>query len=438
MTYQETLKYILNAMPMYQRIGVNAYKADLENAYSLDDYFKHPHKEFKTIHIAGTNGKGSVCHMLAAVLQSAGFKTGLFTSPHLTDFRERIKVNGKEISKDFVNAFIHLHKEFFEKINPSFFEMSVFMAFEYFRQKKINIAVIETGLGGRLDTTNIITPEVSVITNISKDHIQILGNTIEQIAKEKAGIIKKNVPIVIGEDQVETRQIFLQYAQQAGSKIYFADEHFKVEYQSKGKNGLANYHFSVISNESSNTLSSDLTGIYQKKNICTAMMTLTILSQQGLNISEKCIKAGFSHVIKLTGLQGRWQEVSLNPLVVCDTGHNEAGIKSVLEQIKNTVHHELHMVLGFVSDKDFNAIIRLLPKNACYYLCQPNVPRAKNVNELQKEFIFFNLNSSAFIKVEHAFNAAIEKAGKGDLVFIGGSNFVVADFLKWKKIKKTF
>jgi dihydrofolate synthase / folylpolyglutamate synthase len=308
--------------------------------------------------------------------------------------------------------------------------MSVFMAFDYFRLNKVDIAIIETGLGGRLDTTNIIMPELSVITNISKDHTQILGNTLELIAKEKAGIIKKRIPVVIGESQNETKQLFIESAKNSESKIYFADEKYHIDYQLRQSDGFSHYHFSKIPEQKLNPLQSDLSGNYQKKNICTVLMALEVLNKNGLTIKYKNIKSGLSRVIKQTGLKGRWQEISYNPLVVCDTGHNEAGIAAVLEQIKNTPYRQLHMILGFVSDKDLSGILRLLPKNALYYLCQPDVPRAKKIEELQKEFIFFNLNTLAFIKVKEAFNAASEKASKDDLIFIGGSNFVVADFLR--------
>lgn len=430
MTYKETIRYILEAMPMFQRIGAAAYKGDLVNANVLDKYFNFPHKKFKTIHIAGTNGKGSVSHMIASVCQAAGYKTGLFTSPHLVDFRERIRINGKEIPEEYVVKFIQLHRPKFDEINPSFFEMSVFMAFEYFSQECVDIAIIETGLGGRLDTTNIITPVLSVITNISKDHTQILGNSLEQIAREKAGIIKKKIPVVIGESQDETKSVFKEYAENAESEIFFADEIFQVDYQLRQSNGLSSYYFKNSPWQNLNPLQSDLNGIYQKKNICTTMMALVVLKNYGIVVSDKDINGGICNIVKLTGIKGRWQEISYNPLIVCDTGHNEAGIKAVLEQIENTPYRNLHMVLGFVADKDLNAIIQILPRNAKYYLCQPDVPRAKNVADLYKEFNSINLNSTPYTKVKDAFYIALAKAEKDDLIFIGGSNFVVADFLR--------
>lgn len=438
MTYTETLKYMLSALPMFQRVGAIAYKADLRNAYRLDKYFGHNHKNFKTIHIAGTNGKGSVSHMLAAVLQSAGYKTGLFTSPHLVDFRERIRINGKMISKKFVVDFFEKHTEIIEKIKPSFFELSVFLAFDYFNKKKIDVAIIETGLGGRLDTTNIITPELSVITNISKDHTHILGDTIEKIAIEKAGIIKPKIPVVIGEYQNEITHVFIDRTKKLESLIYFASDHFEIDYFLKNIDGTVTYHLSKCKLLDFKTLASDLIGFYQKKNICTALMSLTLLIQKKFDIQQKDIEAGIRNTIKLTGFKGRWQVISNNPLVICDTGHNEDGISAIIEQIHNTAYRKLHMIVGFVSDKDLNSIIKLFPKEASYYLCQPDVPRAKNVDELYSEFIFFGLNSYKFRKVHNAFKSAFGNAHKDDLIFIGGSNFVVADFLKWKKNKKSF
>ena len=432
MTYKKNLEYLFTSMPMYQHIGSNAYKADLENAFMLDEYFNFPHRSFKTVHIAGTNGKGSVSHMLASVFQDAGFRTGLFTSPHLLDFRERIKIDGKLITKKFVIDFTKKHKEIFNKIKPSFFEMTVFLAFEYFRQKKVDIAVIEVGLGGRLDTTNIITPEISVITNISKDHTQILGNTIKKIAHEKAGIIKENIPIVIGRNQPETRPIFELKAKEKNCLLYFADDLFKSDFQLQTLNGKIKYHFSKIFHWKFENVEADLKGIYQKENIGTVLTTLAILEKKGINITESQIQKGIRHVIKNTTLLGRWMEIDTNPLVVCDNAHNEDGISVVINQISITPHEKLHMVLGFVSDKDLRSILPLLPTHAQYYLCEPDIPRARNVFELQNEFNIHGLKTLAFKKVEDAFKVAKDNAGKKDFIFIGGSTFVVADFLRWK------
>ena len=418
---------------MYQKIGNAAYKADLENAYILDGYFGHPHSKFKTIHVAGTNGKGSVSHMLASVLQAAGYKTGLYTSPHLLDFRERIKINGIMISEQFVTEFTSQYLKLFEKIKPSFFEMTVFMAFDYFVKEKVDIAVIEVGLGGRLDTTNIILPEVSVITNISKDHTQLLGNTIPEIAHEKGGIIKKNIPVVIGETQKETRPVFDEIANKHNCKINYADQLYSIDDQLREITGSVVHHFSSCPYWNLSSITIDLKGFYQKKNLCTVLMTLAVLEQKGTQIGVSSVIKGLERVVKSTGLQGRWQEVSFNPLVVCDTAHNYNGIENVLGQIKNTSYQELHMVLGFVSDKDIRSIAGILPPEACYYLCAPNIPRAKNVDELKLIFEEFNLRNSIHSGVAEAYQAAARQANESDLIFVGGSNFVVADFLEWHK-----
>jgi dihydrofolate synthase/folylpolyglutamate synthase len=435
MSYQKTLEYLFTSLPMYQQIGSAAYKADLENAFALDEYFNFPHRSFKTIHIAGTNGKGSVSHMLASVFQEAGFKTGLFTSPHLLDFRERIKINGKLITKQFVVDFTKKNKEFFNKIKPSFFEMTVFMAFEYFRLKKVDIAIIEVGLGGRLDTTNIITPEISVITNISKDHTQILGNTIQKIAREKAGIIKKNTPIVVGRTQTGTKSVFEDFASTNNSPLYFADDLFSSDYQLENLNNKVNYHFSKAFHWKLETIEADLKGTYQKENLCTVLAVLAILATKGVSVNELNIKKGISNVVKNTSLMGRWMEIGFNPRIVCDNAHNEDGIATVLQQISAIPYEKLHMVLGFVSDKDLNSIMPLLPSDAQYYLCQPDIPRARNVIELQSAFNALNLKNKAFKKVEDAFTVAKHIARKNDFIYIGGSTFVVADFLKWKMNK---
>jgi dihydrofolate synthase / folylpolyglutamate synthase len=438
MSYQETLDYLFTSMPVYQRIGSDAYKADLENAYVLDDYFNYPHKSFKTIHIAGTNGKGSVSHMIASVLKEAGYKTGLYTSPHLLDFRERIKIDGEVITEQFVIDFTEKHRAIFDKIKPSFFEMTVFMAFDYFRENKVEIAVIEVGLGGRLDTTNIIIPEISVITNISKDHTQILGNTIEKIAYEKAGIIKENIPVIIGRTQKETKPVFESIAEEKNSQIFFAEDLFIPDYQMQNLNGNINYYFSRVFYWKFENIEADLKGIYQKENISTVLTTLAILDQNRISIKSDNIQKGIGNVIKNTTLMGRWMEISFNPRVVCDNAHNEDGIAVVIKQISQTPYEKLHMVLGFVSDKDLSSILPILPENAQYYLCEPDIPRARNVIELQTEFDKCKLKNFVFKKVEDAFNEAKNAAGKNDFIFIGGSSFVVADFLKWKNYNSKY
>jgi dihydrofolate synthase/folylpolyglutamate synthase len=438
MTYTDALHYLYAAFPMYQQIGSTAYKANLNNTYLLDEYFGQPHRKFKTIHVAGTNGKGSVSHMLASVLQAAGYKTGLYTSPHLIDFRERIRVNGSPVSKQFVTAFTNTHQAIFEKVQPSFFEMIVFMAFEYFAHEEVDVAIIEVGLGGRLDATNIITPEVSVITNISKDHTQILGNTLPEIAREKAGIIKKGIPVVIGETQKEISGIFENIARKENCKIYFADKQYIIDYKFHEIDGLVNHHVRACPYWNIENISIDLKGMYQKKNIITVFMTLAILDQKGLKIDQNSVINGLKQVVSSTGLQGRWLEVSHNPLTVCDTAHNFDGLNNVMKQILDTPHKRLHMVLGFVADKDVNLIMSILPREANYYLCEPSIPRAKKVTDLQLLFEEHKMQHAAFKHVSEAFLSAQQKAGENDFIYIGGSTFVVADFLVWKKEEKTF
>jgi dihydrofolate synthase / folylpolyglutamate synthase len=431
MNYDEALKYLFSAFPMYQRIGSAAYKADLNNTTLLDEHFGHPHKKFKTIHIAGTNGKGSVSHMLASTLQSAGYKTGLYTSPHLLDFRERIRVDGKKVSEHFVADFTGSNLEIFDKVKPSFFEMTVLMAFCYFAHEKVDIAVIEVGLGGRLDATNIIVPEISVITNISKDHTQLLGNTIAEIAGEKAGIIKENVPVVIGETQEETQMVFDEIAERRKSEIFYADKYYRIDYQFRDINDFVHHHFTQCYYWNLKTIALDLKGLYQSKNLKTVLMTLSVLAQRGLAIDINAILQGMECVVKCTGLQGRWQEIKNNPLIVCDTAHNYNGIENIIEQIRNTPYCQLHMVMGFVADKDIKSIAMILPKSARYYLCEPNIPRAKKIAELESVFEEFKLKHESFITVPEAYQAAEKHASESDFIYIGGSTFVVADFLEW-------
>lgn len=405
MTYQDTLDWMFSQLPMYQRQGQSAFRKDLSNTILLAEHLNFPEKHFKSIHVAGTNGKGSTSHMLASVLQEAGYKVGLYTSPHLKDFRERIKINGKEVSKQYVNGFIKRNKAFFEQNNLSFFEMTVGMAFEYFKKQKVDIAVIEVGMGGRLDSTNIITPEVSVITNIGLDHVQFLGTTLEAIAGEKGGIIKPNVPVVIGETQKETSAVFKAMAGKNNSKIIFADQQ-KIE----------NYK-------------SDLVGNYQSKNIVTVLQTIKELQEKGFRISQLNIKEGLLNVVKNTGLMGRWQIVQLNPKVVCDTGHNKDGLTYVMKQLSNEQFEALHIVFGVVNDKDLNSIIDLLPKNAIYYFCKPDIPRGLDANELKGILNDYRLKGEAYSSVNEAYNSALNNAGTNDFVFIGGSTFVVAEII---------
>ena len=405
MTYQDTLDWMFSQLPMYQRQGQSAFRKDLSNTIKLVEKLNHPERDFKSIHIAGTNGKGSTSHMIASILQEAGYKVGLYTSPHLKDFRERIKINGKEVSKQFVIGFINRNKSFFNQNSLSFFEMTVGMAFDYFSKKKVDIAVVEVGMGGRLDSTNVITPEVSVITNIGLDHVQFLGNTLEAIASEKAGIIKPNIPVVIGETQNETTAVFKNSAKKNNSKIVFADQ------------------------QRTNLYQSDLTGSYQSKNIVTVINAIKELQKRGFVIKENHIKKGLLNVVKNTGLMGRWQIMQTNPKVVCDTGHNKDGLKYVMKQLSTEVFNRLHIVFGVVNDKDLTSIIDLLPKKATYYFCKPNLPRGLDAQELKKTLNAFGLKGEAYNSVNEAYKRALHEASSNDFIFIGGSTFVVAEII---------
>ncbi|TVR69320.1 MAG: bifunctional folylpolyglutamate synthase/dihydrofolate synthase [Marinilabiliales bacterium] len=438
MTYKKTLEYLFSQLPMYQRIGKAAYKADLATTLALDEYSGHPHKRFRTVHVAGTNGKGSVSHMLASVLQSAGLKTGLYTSPHLLDFRERIRIDGKPVGKDFVTGFTAGHRKLFERLRPSFFEMTVAMAFEYFAAEKVDVAVIETGMGGRLDSTNIITPLVSVITNIGLDHTEFLGNSLQAIAGEKAGIIKPGIPVVIGEMQPETRDVFITAARQTGSLISFASEEYTCEFATFTTGGLQSLN--ITSNREARrssggrkadwkNLETDLLGFYQQKNAVTVLKIIDVLREQGLDISREHVYSGLRQVATATGFRGRWQIAGRNPLIVFDTAHNAAGISNVIGQIRATPHRHLHMVLGFVNDKKTGEILRMLPAGATYYLTMASIPRSLDAAELQSKALAAGLSGKAYHTVPDAISAALAAAGPDDLVFVGGSTFVVADGL---------
>jgi len=404
MDYNQTIDFLFNQFPAYQKHGGSAFKPGLERVLALSELAGNPHKKFKSIHLAGTNGKGSCSHMLASILQEAGFKVGLFTSPHLKYFRERIKINGQEIPEQTVIDFVNQFKLDAESIQPSFFEYTTIMAFDYFASEKVDIAVIETGLGGRLDCSNIITPEVSIITNIGLDHQQFLGNTLTEIAGEKAGIIKPNVPVVVGRKQGETVSVFDYISHQNQSEITWADE---TEF---------NYEL-------------DLKGYYQKENSKTVLSAVKVLTQQGWKISEDNIKNGFAKTVKNTGLKGRWQTLQNNPLVICDTGHNVDGVRIVADQIEDQKFEKLHIVWGMVDDKDLDTILSLLPKIGFFYWCAPNIGRALDVNKLAKAGVENDCIGQAFDSVEEAKKAAIENAGENDFVFIGGSTFVVAEAL---------
>ena len=386
MNYRQTLDFLFSQLPMYHRIGAAAYKADLDNTIAICNLLNNPQNSFKSIHIAGTNGKGSVSHMIASVMQSAGYKTGLYTSPHLKDFRERIKINGKMIPKKKVTAFIEENKKAFDRIKPSFFEMTVGLAFQYFKEEQIDVAIVETGLGGRLDSTNIINPVLSVITNISNDHSALLGDTLEKIAVEKAGIIKRKIPVIIGQTQEKIKHVFIAKAEKEKAPIQFADKLFQIN-NLRHKNGLRPlFVVDVFRNNKIylKDISCELTGNYQAKNIATVLQSIEILNNIGYSMEEKIVRKGIEKVITNTGLNGRWQILQQKPLTICDIGHNEDGIKQVLDQIKKTPHDKLHFVLGMVNDKDIEAIMRLLPKSAVYYFCKANVPRGMDARELAK------------------------------------------------------
>jgi dihydrofolate synthase/folylpolyglutamate synthase len=433
MNYKETLDFLFSNLPMFHRTGPAAYKANLDNTHLLDEHFNHPHKNFKSVHIAGTNGKGSVSNMLAAVLQTAGYKTGLFTSPHLIDFRERIRINGEMISEDYVCRFIEENIPLIEKIKPSFFELTTLMAFKFFADKKIDIAVIETGMGGRLDSTNIVLPLVSVITNIGLDHTQYLGNTTELIAAEKAGIIKNSVPVVIGEWQKETEQVYTDFAEKKKSELWYASKNYQVtiSFQSADRKQIMHVHKGdgIVREK----IEIDLLGLYQRKNLPTVLQTIDCLNNSGIEISRDAVYKALSNVTSITGLRGRWEAVGFNPLIICDTGHNAAGITEVVEQIINTPFKKLHFVFGMVSDKDPESVLKLLPKNALYYFTKADIPRALEPQALKDKADKLYLDSLIFSDVKSAIKAALNKAEKEDLVFIGGSTFVVAEALQFFK-----
>ncbi len=406
MNYQETTEWMFKQLPMYQLQGASAYKKDLTNIYLLEDHLGNPHQNLKCIHVAGTNGKGSTSHMLASVLQESGYKVGLYTSPHLKDFRERIKINGLEIPENEVCDFINSNKDFFETNEISFFEMTVGLAFDYFAKEKVDVAIIEVGMGGRLDATNIITPLVSVITNIALDHTQFLGNTMEAIAIEKAGIIKPNIPVIIGEYTPKTKPVFLAKANENHSEIYFASD-------------------LITENPPS-----DLLGEYQIHNKKTVLQTLQLLNQQNeFVISPANIKNGLLHVVKNTGLLGRWQQLGEFPKIICDTAHNKNGLEIVLDQIQKEQFENLHIVLGVVNDKDLDEILPLFPKNAFYYFCKPNIPRGLDAKILQEKAKRHGLNGNTYSSVNEAFVSAKKNSTKNDFIYIGGSTFVVAETL---------
>ncbi len=408
MDYQDTLTYLYNSTPMFQQVGGSAYKEGLENTLALDEHFGHPHRKFRTIHVAGTNGKGSCSHTIAAILQEAGYSVGLYTSPHLVDFRERIRVNGQPIPEEYVIRFVEEERCFFEPLHPSFFELTTAMAFRYFADVEIDVAVIEVGLGGRLDCTNIIRPDLCIITNISLDHTQFLGNTLPQIAREKAGIIKSGIPVVIGETTPETKSVFQKRAGEVNAPIYFAEENGREDYPG---------------------IEYELKGLYQKKNSRTILTALPLLKEAGYRLDEQSVRRGFAHVTELTGLMGRWQKLQNHPTLICDTGHNVGGITYIVEQLKQQAFHNLHIIIGMVNDKDIQGVLALLPEDAIYYFTQASVKRALPANDLQKLAESAGLKGNCYPDVPSAVRAAQEKSLPEDFIFVGGSSFIVADLL---------
>jgi dihydrofolate synthase/folylpolyglutamate synthase len=428
MDYSQTLDYLYSRLPMFHRIGAAAYKGDLTNINSLSDILGHPEKKIKTIHIAGTNGKGSVSHMLASVLQEAGYKTGLFTSPHLKDFRERIRINGKMVEEKTVIRFVEENLKSFENLEPSFFEWTTAFSFDYFAKESVDIAIIETGLGGRLDSTNIITPELSIITNISFDHMQFLGDTLVKIAGEKAGIIKEGVPVIAGERQEDCEYVFIEKALENNSPLLFASDHYVAESISTDDEVQT---FRIFKNKKIlfSETACGLKGNYQSKNICTVLLALEILKKKFPGITETAIRNGLKNVVGNTGLQGRWQVLNQQPLTIADVGHNEAGIKYVMQQLSRLTYDQLHIVFGMVNDKSPEMVLSLLPINARYYFCKANLPRAMEAAVLKSHAEVFGLNGDMYSSVAVAFEDAKAKAGKNDVIFIGGSTFVVAEVL---------
>ncbi|MBO7460007.1 MAG: bifunctional folylpolyglutamate synthase/dihydrofolate synthase [Bacteroidales bacterium] len=428
MNYADTTNWMFNKFPMYQKIGAAAYKPDLGNIVELLDFLGNPQNSFKTVHVAGTNGKGTVSHTLASIFQECGYKTGLYTSPHLLDFRERIRVNGLMIPEQNVIDFIGDNKEKFEEMQLSFFEMATGMAFDYFAKEKVDIAIIEVGLGGRLDSTNVIKPELSVITNISLDHVAMLGNTLAEIAVEKAGIIKPNTPVVIGETQPETKEVFINKAKECNAPIYFADQIFdcdKIHVES-----LDYQKFDIWKNSELyiEAVEFPLLGYYQKKNLATVMCAVDILKGK-FNIDQKDVVNGLEFVVKNTNLMGRWQVLSRQPLVIADTGHNVGGIKEITMQLSDMSFRKLHFVLGCVNDKDINGILQLLPQYAEYYFCKADIPRGLDANILASKAFEAGLRGNVYESVQQAYNSALNNAHFDDVVFVGGSNFTVAEVI---------
>ncbi len=423
MTYDETVTYLFNCAPPFQQVGGAAYKEGLSTTIALDNHLGNPHRKFRTIHVAGTNGKGSTSHTLAAILQESGYKVGLYTSPHLIDFRERMRVNGTPASKEYVTDFVERHRAFFEPLQPSFFELTTAMAFNYFAEQNVDVAVIEVGLGGRLDCTNIITPELCIITNISPDHTQFLGNTLQEIASEKAGIIKNGIPVVIGETTTETKEVFAQKAKESNAPIIFAEEEALLTAATPMDNGYR--YSSTVFGE----FCGELGGDYQQKNTNTLLSAINILRGKGFTITEESLRKGFTNVCKLTGLMGRWQKIQENPRVICDAGHNIGGIKYITEQLARVDCRELRIVFGMVNDKDITSVLKMMPKNAEYYFTQASIKRAMPADDLKNMAERFGLMGNSHPNVKEALEAALSDSSDDDFIFVGGSCFIVADLL---------
>lgn len=425
MNYEETLEYLYRQLPVFQQVGSAAYKPGLQNSEALDEYFGHPHRKFHTLHIAGTNGKGSVSHLLASILQLNGYKTGLYTSPHLVDFRERIRIDGQMIPRQEVIDFAEKHLAPTLHIRPSFFELTMMMAFDYFARQAVDAAVIEVGLGGRLDSTNIITPDLCVITNISYDHVQMLGHTLPQIAREKAGIIKSGIPVVIGEAQGEVKQVFIDKAREVGAPIFFAEEcvHFDSARQSARGWEFDSPEYPHLFGE--------LGGLCQEKNAATVLTAVARLRELGYRITDQSVYEAFAHVTRLTGLMGRWQQLQASPRLICDTGHNTGGMQYIACQLRNEHYDTLRIVIGMVNDKDISGVLAMLPKEATYYFTRASVPRALPQDQLEALATRAGLKGRSFPTVKEAVTAAQKESRPEDLIFVGGSTFIVADLLQF-------
>jgi dihydrofolate synthase/folylpolyglutamate synthase len=433
MNYSEAVEYLFSALPMFQRDGASAYKKDLTNTLKLCSHLGNPHQKFKSIHIAGTNGKGSTSHMLASILQEHGLNTGLYTSPHLKDFRERIRINGKMISEEFVAEFVTQNKDFFKSIKPSFFEITVAMAFAYFAEKQVDMAVIETGMGGRLDSTNVIQPELSIITNIGWDHMQFLGDTLPKIAAEKAGIIKHKVPVVISERQEEVQEVFMQKADREDAPCLFADDVYEVkEYRWIKENNKPYLNIKYLHWVTDETIevTTDLLGKYQIKNVAGVLTAVDELEEHDIvTINRQAVLKGLKNVQKNTGLLGRWQILGENPMIIADTGHNKPGLAQVLEQLQQYEYNTLRWVIGFVNDKDIDCMLEMLPQQAVYYFTKASIPRAMDENLLAEKAAEFGLHGKTYTTPLEALNQAKQEASPDDLILIGGSTFVVAEVL---------